>query len=181
MVKKQIAWVGGCLICLMISLLLAGAKQPETAKGSPVITTTSMAVSDTLVSSRTDSIPPVIISPSSVGEVTFPHLQHIEDFEIECKTCHHEINAAKLEFPHENYFDDFWIDCKVCHHESGAVISNAQPCSKCHHSYPAKIADETLSAKVVIHKSCWTCHETGTGKDASANCKFCHSGPKTKL
>ena len=79
-----------------------------------------------------------------------------------------------------NYFDDFWIDCKICHHESGDVTLKAQPCSKCHHTHPAGIADETLSSKVVIHKSCWECHEIGTGGEATTNCKLCHSGPRTE-
>ena len=100
-----------------------------------------------------------------------------EEFEFECATCHHYINAAKLEFPHENYFDDFWIDCKVCHHESGSAKLTAQSCSNCHHTLPTNIADETLSSKVVIHKNCWECHEVGTAEEASQNCKFCHTGP----
>ncbi len=77
--------------------------------------------------------------------------------------------------PHDDYFEDFWIDCKVCHRESG-VASEPQRCSNCHHSTPAGIADESLSAKVVIHKSCWGCHESGTGVAASAACSSCHQG-----
>lgn len=122
------------------------------------------------------SIPQAIKSPSSVGAVNFPHQQHYEDFEIECKECHHETNAAELKFPHDNYFDDYWIDCKICHHQTGEITLAAHSCSKCHHDSPANIADETLSSKVVIHKSCWGCHEMETGVEASQSCKFCHTG-----
>ncbi len=123
-------------------------------------------------------IPQIIKSPSSTGEVTFPHQQHFEEFEFECQTCHHETNATDLKIPHKDYFDDFWIDCNICHHENGATKLEAQACSNCHHDSPINTADETHGAKVVIHKSCWECHEVGTGEEASENCKFCHNGPK---
>lgn len=177
--KKQLTCLG-CSICLIFSIFFLAANKPENAASPPVIKTISPAVTDTVQSSQQDSIPEVITSASSAGEVTFPHRLHYEDFEVECKTCHHEINASKLKFPHKDYFDDFWIDCKICHHESGKVTLQAQPCSKCHHSRPTDIADETLSSKVVIHKSCWECHEIGTGGEATTNCKLCHSGPRTK-
>jgi hypothetical protein len=177
--KKQLAF-GGCLICLIISIFFLAAKKPAKAENPPPLKITSAAVFDTLSLSQQDSIPEVITAPSSAGEVTFPHRLHYEDFEVECKTCHHEINASRLKFPHEDYFDDFWIDCKICHHEGGTVSLSAQPCSKCHHKRPMGIADETLSSKVVIHKNCWECHEIGTGGEATTNCKLCHSGPRTE-
>lgn len=126
---------------------------------------------------QTDA-PAVIKSPSSWGEVIFPHKMHFEDFGLDCETCHHETNAAKLTFPHEEYFDDFWIDCKICHHEIKEP-KRAQTCSNCHH-YATTIADETLSAKVVIHKDCWNCHEVGKGIEASKGCVFCHKGARAK-
>lgn len=122
-------------------------------------------------------VPAVIKSPSTRGEVVFPHQLHFQDFDLDCESCHHETDAAKLTFPHEEYFDDFWIDCKICHHETDAP-KVAEACSNCHH-YPMDIAEETLSPKVVIHKDCWTCHEIGKGVEASKRCEFCHTGPRS--
>ena len=119
--------------------------------------------------------PDVIVSPSSVGEVTFAHQMHSEDFEIPCADCHHETNAVRLQMPHEDYLQDFWIDCTTCHHESETPAC-PQACSTCHHSAPHTVADETMSAKVVIHQSCWKCHEVAKGPDASRNCGTCHLG-----
>lgn len=129
--------------------------------------------------SDTSRIPSVIKSPSCIGEVSFPHEYHIDDLEFDCEDCHHETNAVELHMPHEDYFKDYWIDCGICHHKGGQTKLEAQACSKCHHTRPTGIADETLSAKVVIHKSCWECHDIDTGEEASQNCEFCHSGPKT--
>ena len=112
---------------------------------------------------------------SPVGKASFPHDKHVTDFEIECVKCHHETNAKPLSIPHQNYFDDLWIDCGTCHHKAGASALGPQACSTCHHSRNGDIADETLSAKVVIHKNCWSCHEVGTGAAASATCKTCHT------
>ena len=125
-------------------------------------------------------IPALIVSPSCVGEVEFPHQMHFEDMGVPCQDCHHEVNATKLDMPHGDYFDDFWIDCSACHTES-ETPSTSQACSTCHHSDPTGIADETLSSKVVIHKSCWTCHEMSTGGEASAACSTCHQGARTCL
>jgi len=119
--------------------------------------------------------PDVVVSPSSVGEVTFAHQMHSEDLEIPCAECHHETNAVRLDMPHEDYLQDFWIDCTTCHHESDTPAC-PQACSTCHHNAPHTVADETMSAKVVIHQSCWKCHEVANGQEASRNCGACHQG-----
>ena len=115
--------------------------------------------------------PPVL----QLGDVRFPHGLHFGDLEFECSECHHETNAAGLAIPHEEYFADFWINCKTCHRDTKSPVP-AQSCSNCHHGSPTDIADETLSTKVVVHRSCWRCHEVGTGQPASRTCKSCHSG-----
>ena len=125
------------------------------------------------------AVPSEISIRSSVGEVTFLHERHIKDRGIECGQCHHQINAKKLDTPHPNYLKSSWISCKTCHNESEKVQQKVYSCSECHRTNPGNIADETLSAKVVIHKQCWKCHEAGTAKAASKSCEFCHSGKKT--
>ena len=121
----------------------------------------------------------VIALPSSAGQVSFPHRGHVEEFEIECGECHHDTRASKLAFPHQDYLDDFWIDCRICHRESDPTSAAVRDCGQCHHAFPAKVADESLSAKVVIHRRCWSCHETGTGAQASRSCGSCHTGPRS--
>ncbi len=121
--------------------------------------------------------PPVnCVYPSKIGEVTFPHQMHTEDFEMECVACHHEVNATRLQSPHEEYFEDFWIRCSECHHDQDHAMP-AKKCSTCHHP-SHDITDQTLSAKVVVHRVCSECHEIGTGATASASCEFCHTGPR---
>lgn len=115
---------------------------------------------------------------SSVGEVTFPHQMHIKDFGVNCVECHHQISARKLSTPHPDYLKSSWINCKTCHSESGKD-QQVFACSECHRTNPKNIADETLSAKVVIHKRCWKCHQAGTGKEASMSCEKCHTGKKS--
>jgi len=117
--------------------------------------------------------PVQIVSPSSVGEVVFPHQKHFEELGIACVDCHHETSAAVLNMPHPQYFEDFWLDCQVCHREAGAPLASLS-CSSCHPGSPTSVADQTLSAKVAIHRSCWRCHDTGTGESATASCARCH-------
>lgn len=109
---------------------------------------------------------------STVGAVSFPHLMHVEELELECADCHHETHATRLDMPHPEYLEDFWIDCESCHQAGEAAVPQA--CSNCHHDSPVTIADETLSSKVVVHRSCWNCHDVTTGVDASRGCGTCH-------
>ena len=120
------------------------------------------------------TVPDEIVSPSSVGEVVFPHRKHVEELGFACTECHHETRAAVLNMPHPEYFADFWIDCKVCHREGDAARA-PQACSACHHSSLSNIADQTSSVKVAVHRSCWRCHEPGVGAKATANCALCHN------
>ncbi|MHB8838511.1 MAG: cytochrome c3 family protein [Gemmatimonadaceae bacterium] len=113
--------------------------------------------------------------PSLVGAVKFDHEYHIDKQQIACPVCHHETTASALTMPHKDYFDDFWIDCTICHKSGKTAPSDPQACSTCHHSSPTGIADETLSAKVVIHKKCWECHDAGRGEAASKGCATCHA------
>ena len=129
--------------------------------------------------SDTLAIPSVRSFPSSVGEVTFTHEMHTKDRGIQCAECHHQINAKKLTTPHPDYFKSSSIKCEICHNESEKVKQKAYTCSGCHRTNPVDIADETLSAKVVVHRQCWKCHQVGVGKEASKACEFCHSGKKT--
>lgn len=128
----------------------------------------------------TTPVSEVIRFESSVGEVVFGHALHFEDLGLSCEQCHHETHAAGLSMPHQSYFEDFWIDCATCHTEDSSPTC-PQACGSCHHGSPVSIADESLSSKVVIHESCWGCHETGTGAAASSSCQFCHTGPASRL
>ena len=116
-------------------------------------------------------IPKEIVYSSSVGEVRFPHRAHIKQ---KCVTCHHQIHAEALDTPHDDYLDSSWIHCRTCHDPDTELSGKYYKCSECHHSTPENIADETLSAKVVIHEICWSCHEAGTGVEASESCGDCH-------
>ena len=126
--------------------------------------------------SETTAIPAERNFPSSVGEVVFHHQMHTKDLAIKCVECHHTINARKLNTPHPDYFKSSSINCETCHDESEKIKQKAYTCSGCHRTNPTNIADETLSAKVVVHQKCWKCHPVGTAKEASKGCEKCHSG-----
>lgn len=120
--------------------------------------------------------PATITFESSVGEVRFPHKTHLK---MRCNRCHHQIQAEVLETPHEDYLESSWIRCQTCHADNPELSGKYFKCDQCHHSELENIADETLSAKVVVHKSCWKCHKTSSGADASRNCAFCHDKNQT--
>jgi hypothetical protein len=133
--------------------------------GTATVTETPAGVSD---------VPDEITFESSIGNVVLKHKLHIEDADIECTECHHQIYAVELDTPHPDYLTSSWINCQSCHAEDLESDPMYYKCSECHHLNPKNIADETLSSKVVIHKSCWSCHQTGTGVEASKGCVECH-------
>lgn len=175
--KKHL--VEECCIVLMLSLLFLAAKNPPEYSAASAITIALPAGNDSLRNIQKDSIPAIIISPSSAGEVNFPHQQHYEELEIECKTCHHEQDAANIQIPHEKYFEQSGIECRICHQTTGASRMTAQSCGRCHPRGQAGTADVARSAKAVIHQKCWECHEVGTGAAASQSCRLCHSGERS--
>ncbi len=116
-------------------------------------------------------MPGEISIESSVGNVLFPHNVHMK---FGCIACHHQIHAMELDTPHPDYLTSSWINCQGCHDTDSETTRNNYKCSDCHHSEPENIEDETLSSKVVVHKSCWKCHKSGTGVKASEGCSTCH-------
>ena len=116
-------------------------------------------------------MPNVISYESSLGNVSFPHKIHRK---MGCKNCHHQIKARELVTPHDEYLNHSWVTCQNCHDQISETGGSYYGCDACHHSNLENIADETLTAKVVMHKSCWSCHLSGTGAEASARCSFCH-------
>lgn len=163
------------VVILVAASLPSEAAPSEAASKAASSKAASRAASP---STATLEIPSEITIPSSVGEVIFRHQMHVSDLGIKCADCHHQINSKPLTTPHPGYFSSSWINCKTCHAESEKIVQKPYVCSECHRTSPKNIADETLSAKVVIHKQCWKCHEMGVGKEASKGCDKCHSGKK---
>jgi hypothetical protein len=124
--------------------------------------------------SQLPQLPQVVTFTSSVGDVHFSHEVHAGELEIDCADCHHQIHAVELDTPHPDYLESSWITCQGCHNPGADVSGQYYKCSDCHQSDLNNIADETLSSKVVIHESCWQCHESGTGVQASEGCAICH-------
>ena len=129
---------------------------------------------EALTASDDTDMPDEIAFESSVGNVLFPHSLHVKELEINCAECHHQIHAGELDTPHPDYMESSWINCKICHDPDSEMSKKYYKCSDCHHSVLANIADETLSSKVVLHKSCWQCHASGEGVQASESCIDCH-------
>ncbi len=119
------------------------------------------------------------IVATTLREVVFPppgvfdHDFHVDDLDLECNECHHEAAASPFDTPHEEYFEDLWITCETCHSEEGVDLG-PRACVDCHPRSPSGIADQTVSLKVATHRSCWSCHDSGTGVEASESCASCH-------
>ena len=171
------------LLAAALLLLAVGACSPENRDEVPAAapsaateSTPQSGAENSVSKSDAGGIPSQIRFASSVGEVVFLHEMHFKDRGIACVQCHHQINAKKLNTPHPEYLKSSAVNCQVCHKESETTVYS---CSQCHDAKRRDIADETLSAKVVIHKQCQTCHGVGTGKDATNACLLCHSAKKS--
>jgi len=132
------------------------------------------AADDLGASTSHPDLPGTITFTAAVGDVEFSHKLHVVKQAMECAECHHQIHAQALNTPHPNYLPSSWSNCQTCHNTASTTEQIYYKCSHCHLSDLDNIADETLSAKVVTHKTCWTCHESGTGPQASQGCIYCH-------
>jgi Zn finger protein HypA/HybF involved in hydrogenase expression len=157
----------GVLFFLAFSLAAYPQEQTQTGEVSEQAQSDSPAASPDL--------PDEVTLESSFGNVVLPHDVHVKKVKLKCPVCHHQIHAAELDTPHPDYLESSRANCQTCHDTSSEKRKKYYKCSDCHHSETDDIADETLSSKVVIHKSCWKCHETGTGAEASAGCGNCHA------
>jgi hypothetical protein len=127
-----------------------------------------------------DPPPPAPRAFSASEQARFTHDEHVTKHKLECVECHHETNAARLDTPHDPYLSRSGIDCQVCH-QGTSRPREPQACSTCHPVAETEVANETLSAKVVIHRTCWRCHPAGVGASASEVCGTCHGGVKPAL
>ena len=172
-----LGWLG-LFLALCIALVLTVGAAP--ADGPPPSSATGQAgttATATAPDSATPGGPPETWTfPSHVGEVRFPHAMHVEELELECTECHHDVQAPELHSPHPQYFEEGRIECQTCHH-MGPAPSTSKQCTSCHHR-SSNIRERIPSAKVALHQTCGNCHEIGTGAEASQSCTTCHSGPE---
>ena len=178
MIKHLVA-AGTAILFLAVSLPATSDATESNKSIAPANSSGPASISSKSSQTGAEEVPAEKRFSSSVGEVLFTHQKHIRERAIPCVDCHHQINAKKLSTPHPDYFKSSWINCKTCHFESEKAKQQVYACSACHQTNPKDITNETLSSKVVIHKKCWNCHDTGTGKEASQSCELCHSGKKS--
>ncbi len=146
----------GLVVAGLVASVPGGAGEPEPEGGGP---------------------PDTVTFPSHVGEVTFPHAMHVEDLGIDCTDCHHPVTAPKLDTPHPKTFESCSVRCDTCHGRKDTEPADHR-CTTCHTKTVDAAHDAIPSVKVALHETCFTCHEVGTGPDASGSCANCHSGPK---
>jgi len=82
------------------------------------------------------------------------------------------------EFNHKNHVENYKIECKKCHHADKNPAEKVTKCTTCHD--PAgNIAAEKgggIKGMDAFHKQCIECHkkENEGGKKAPAKCTECH-------
>ena len=159
--------------CFTVTLMIFASWHLQTLAQQPEPAEAARQEAPSAAPARRPRMPNVITFESALGEVRFPHRVHQR---MGCQKCHHQIHARDLVTPHEAYLTYSWVNCHDCHNPESETDTTYYGCAKCHHTNLENIADETLSAKVVVHKSCWKCHLSGTGVAASERCSFCHLG-----
>ena len=114
------------------------------------------------IAAEEQEIPEEIIFDSDVyksnrkGPVTFSHMNHAEDYELECSECHHEYQDGK----------NIW--------KEGDTVKK---CSSCHD--PSKRQGNARKLSVAYLKNCKGCHkrlvrEQGSTDAPYKKCYDCH-------
>jgi hypothetical protein len=90
------------------------------------------------------------------GPVPFSHVDHAEDYDLECTACHHEYEDG------ENVWDEG---------------KHVKKCVECHD--PLKNEGEVKRLKIAFHKNCKNCHRKIVEEEISEDapykkCNGCH-------
>jgi len=86
---------------------------------------------------ETDEPPDVVEYTPGYGEVTFTHMMHAEDYEIECGACHHEDmedGMSKCANCHDSLKQVLHKNCQGCHKDLKSQSKDTGPvkCRECH-------------------------------------------------
>ncbi|MCT4535011.1 cytochrome c3 family protein [Halodesulfovibrio sp.] len=104
---------------------------------------------------ETAAVPMRVLLDNSAGLVVFDHAKHVDEYGVDCETCHHEL------------LDEA--------DEDGNIPEDAEPaaCSDCH----SKVSDDPDVPGLMdaYHQSCMGCHEEiDAGPYTQDQCNQCH-------
>ena len=104
---------------------------------------------------ETAAVPMRVLLDNSAGMVVFDHTKHVDEYGVDCETCHHEL------------LDEA--------DEDGIIPEDAEPipCSDCH----SKVSDDPDVPGLMdaYHQSCMGCHEEiDAGPYTQDQCNQCH-------
>jgi hypothetical protein len=119
--------------------------------------------------------------------VTFFHNEHVQLFNIDCASCHHDENCLSCHYTEHNElrskstedrhkhihktFEEHHDPCSSCH--------NIDNCDKCHKTKEMEPFNHTNAtgfnlAKYHSEVKCEACHKDNNFKGLSQNCSSCH-------
>ena len=109
------------------------------------------------------------VYPSTyTGPVTFPHLQHFEEYADGCGDCHHDGDHEPL----DDYYPDESYHCIDCHDREGLIRG---PIAE----NEASFDDLILYRANVLHLKCLGCHKDYNAEQhvviAPEACRICHT------
>ena len=95
-------------------------------------------------------------NPDRKGPVPFTHLDHVENYDVACKDCHHDYEDGK----------NIW--------EEGDYVNK---CIECHD--PNESDEDIKNLRLSFHRNCKTCHKNAAKEGISdeapfRKCSGCH-------
>ncbi len=97
---------------------------------------------------------------------------------MQCATCHH-IEFTKTDWGHDMHVEDFGLDCTSCHHEDTDIEPEPQNCANCHFTGYTPADDPMPSLKTAVHARCMDCHQDYFDEGLNG-CASCHFDVQTK-
>lgn len=83
-----------------------------------------------------------------------------------------ENKGGTVVFEHSTHVDQYGLECETCHHTDADPKTGVEPCGACHNDARAE-EEGGLNRKDAFHQMCITCHEETAGPGTD-DCNACH-------
>ncbi len=104
------------------------------------------------------------------------HPQEIQSIDA-CATCHHMSFAPNAQWSHTAHVEDYELECTSCHHEDTNIEPEPQNCADCHDSSSDDAAMPAL--REAVHAKCQNCHDDMFASQVNG-CTNCHTAIKSR-
>ena len=138
---------------------------------------TLAAIAGYVIPANTRDVPVKVLLDNKGGYVVFDHKQHIEEYDLNCISCHHTEEGDNEPLPcgtcHVKEFNEEFVDTHM------DDFSDPSTCVKCHHTEFTDLNFDHDEHEEYADQDCQACHHSEDIEPEPTNCSDCHDSEDT--